>query len=67
MRQLILLFLIFQLPEMDGLEVIEKDQAKLSEIEVIMITGHGDTDSVIKALRLGAFDFFKKPFRTLEI
>jgi DNA-binding NtrC family response regulator len=32
-----------------------------------MITGHGDTESVIKALRLGAFDFFKKPFRTLEL
>jgi DNA-binding NtrC family response regulator len=56
-----------QLPEMDGLEVLQKIKQNYPEIEVIMITGHGDTDSVIKALRLGAFDFFKKPFRTLEI
>lgn len=56
-----------QLPEMDGLEVLKKIKQHYPEIEVIMITGHGDTDSVIQALRLGAFDFFKKPFRTLEL
>ena len=56
-----------RLPEMDGLTVLEKIKSSYSEIEVIMITGHGDMNSVINAMRLGASEFFTKPFRLLEI
>ena len=56
-----------RLPEMDGLEVLKEIKRSYPDTEVIMITGHGDMDKVIKALRLGAFDFFNKPFRLSEI
>jgi len=56
-----------QLPEMSGLEVLKKIKKTYPEIEVIMITGHGDMDVVIQSLRAGAFDYFKKPFRIMEI
>ena len=62
-----IMILDIQLPEMDGIEVLKKVKSEYPEIEVIMITGHGDHDSIIKSLRFGAFDFFKKPFRTIEL
>jgi len=62
-----ILILDIKLPEMDGLEVLERVKTEFPDIEVIMITGHGDMEKVIQAMRLGAFDFFNKPFRLFEI
>ena len=62
-----IMILDIQLPEMNGIEVLKKVKTEFPDIEVIMITGHGDQDSIIQALRYGAFDFFKKPFRTIEL
>lgn len=56
-----------KLPEMDGLEVLKITKQKYPEIEVIMISGHGDMGSVIEAMRLGAIDYFPKPFRLIDI
>ena len=56
-----------KLPEMSGLEVLRKIKTINSQIEVIMISGHGDMDSVIESLRSGAIDYFPKPFRLAEI
>ena len=56
-----------RLPEIDGLSVLKKIKAEKSEIEVIMISGHGDMNSVIEAMRQGATDYFQKPFRLMEI
>jgi DNA-binding NtrC family response regulator len=56
-----------KLPEMDGLDVLKTIKASFPDIEVIMITGHGETRSVVDAMRLGAFDFFTKPFSMLEV
>lgn len=57
----------FQLPEMNGLRVLEKIKEEYPDIEVIMISNSGDMDTVIGALRKGAADFFKKPFTAAEI
>ena len=62
-----IVILDIQLPEMDGLQVLSKIKENQPEIEVIMISGHGDMNSVIEAMRLGAADFFPKPFRLMEI
>ncbi len=62
-----ILILDIKLPEMDGLEVLKKVKSLLPDIEVIMITGHGDIENIIQAMRLGASDFFNKPFRLLDI
>ncbi|MGD9977554.1 MAG: sigma-54-dependent transcriptional regulator [Bacteroidales bacterium] len=62
-----ILILDLRLPEMDGLEVLKLVKAQYPEIEVIMITGHGDMDAVIQAMRHGAVEFFPKPFRLLDM
>ena len=56
-----------KLPEMDGIQVLEKIKTSYPEIEVIMISGHGDMNSVISAMRLGASDYFTKPFRLMDV
>ena len=56
-----------KMPEMDGLQMLQKLKTSFPEIEVIMMTGHGDTRSIVEAMRLGAFDFFTKPFSMLEV
>ncbi|MDX9770634.1 MAG: sigma-54 dependent transcriptional regulator [Tenuifilaceae bacterium] len=61
------LILDLRLPEMDGFAVLEKVKQLCPHIEVIMITGHGDMDAVIQAMRLGAVEFFPKPFRLLDM
>jgi len=61
------LILDLRLPEMDGFAVLEKVKQLYPHIEVIMITGHGDMDAVIQAMRMGAVEFFPKPFRLLDM
>lgn len=56
-----------RLPEMSGLDVLKEIRQKYPDTLVIIISGHGDMDSVIQALRQGAVDFFKKPFRLQEM
>ena len=52
-----------KMPGMDGLEVLKRVKATSPDTEVIVITGHGDMDSAIDALRYGASDFVNKPVR----
>ncbi len=62
-----IVILDIKLPEMNGVQVLRKIKNSYPEIEIIMITGHGDMDSVIESLRYGASDFFTKPFRLLDL
>ncbi len=62
-----IVILDIKLPEMDGLTVLKKIKELYPGLEVIMISGHGDMNSVIEAMRNGAADFFPKPFRLMEI
>ena len=57
----------YHLPEMDGLQVLEKIKQNYPEIEVIMISNTDDMNIVINALRNGAVDYFKKPFTPADI
>ena len=52
-----------KMPGMDGIEVLEKIKALDPDTEVIIITGHGDIDNTIEALKYGASDFINKPVR----
>jgi DNA-binding NtrC family response regulator len=56
-----------RLPEMDGLSVLKKLKKSFPDVEVIIISGHGDMDSVIQALKLGAIDYFNKPFKLSDM
>jgi DNA-binding NtrC family response regulator len=51
-----------RLPEISGIDVLERIRKFHPKTEVIMITAHGEMDSVIRSMRLGAIDFFNKPF-----
>ena len=46
---------------MDGIEVLENLQSKFPEVPVVMISGHGNIDTAVEAIRKGAFDFIAKP------
>jgi len=58
-----------KMPNMDGLELLQKIKRESPETEVIMITGHGDMDLAIKSLKYEATDFITKPINVnvLEI
>jgi DNA-binding NtrC family response regulator len=57
----------FKMPEMDGVEVLERVKAQFPSTEVILISNEGDMQTVIDALRLGAADYLTKPFRSQDI
>lgn len=57
----------FMLPEMNGLEVMKRAKEEYPGVEVIMISSEGDMDTVIGALRQGAVDYFRKPFKFEDI
>jgi two-component system, NtrC family, nitrogen regulation response regulator NtrX len=50
-----------KMPEMDGIEVLEKLMEKSHEVPVIMISGHGNIDTAVDAIKKGAYDFIEKP------
>jgi len=50
-----------KMPEMNGIDFLEELQKRENNIPVIMITGHGDVDTAVEALKKGAFDFLQKP------
>ncbi|MBN1525559.1 MAG: sigma-54-dependent Fis family transcriptional regulator [Spirochaetales bacterium] len=49
------------LPNMGGIDVLEKIKAEFSDVEVIIISGHANIDLAVKAVKMGAFDFLEKP------
>jgi two-component system, NtrC family, nitrogen regulation response regulator NtrX len=49
------------LPNMGGIDVLKQIKATYPETQVIIISGHGNIDLAVKAVKLGAFDFMEKP------
>jgi DNA-binding NtrC family response regulator len=62
-----LLILDVRLPGVNGLDILKEVKIRYPAMEVIIISAHGDMDTVIKAMRLGAFDYLRKPFRFIDI
>jgi len=56
-----LILLDVWLPQMDGLKTLEAIQAREPTPVVIMISGHGNIETAVRATKLGAFDFVEKP------
>jgi len=61
------LVLDIRMPGMSGLELQEKLLAQGSSLPIIFITGHGDIPMAVEAMRRGAIDFIRKPFRDQEL
>ena len=49
------------LPNMGGIEVLQRIKAEYPEVEVVVISGHGNINLAVQAVKLGAFDFLEKP------
>ncbi|WP_276979868.1 sigma-54 dependent transcriptional regulator [Flavobacterium filum] len=50
-----------KMPKMDGVEVLEAVKKVKPEIPMVMISGHGDLETAVNTMRLGAFDYISKP------
>ena len=51
-----------RMPGIDGLELLQQLRSCDSDLPVILITGHGDIQLAVQAMRAGAYDFLEKPF-----
>ncbi len=56
-----------KMPEMDGVELLQKIKEFDAEIEVIIMTGYGTIQNAVQALKLGAADYITKPFDSVEL
>ena len=54
------------MPNMSGLEFLEKVKKLLPRSEVAVMTGHGSVETAVQAMKLGAYDYISKPFSPLE-
>jgi two-component system response regulator HydG len=52
---------------MDGLELLTRLRAEQPALKVIVVTAHGSERHAVEAMKLGAFDYFKKPFEVDEL
>lgn len=50
-----------KMPGMDGIETLREIKNKFPLVEVIMLTGHGSTETAVEGMKLGAFDYLMKP------
>ena len=57
-----LVLLDVKLPGLDGLDVLSKVKEARPDLPVVMISGHGDLETAVVAIRRGAYDFLQKPF-----
>ncbi len=56
-----------RMPEADGFEVLNFARQYTPSTDVIVMTGHGDIETAVRAIREGAFDFFSKPVKLREL
>jgi len=62
-----LIFCDIKMPEMDGMEVLDKILEISPESPVVMISAHGNIETAVEAIKKGAFDFIEKPFTLARI
>ncbi len=62
-----LVLLDIKMPGLSGLEVLQKLKAADGGLDVIMLSGHGDTKNIVESIRHGASEFITKPFDVREV
>ena len=55
------IFLDIRMPGMDGIETLKQIKKLYPIVEVILLTGHGSTETAVEGMKLGAFDYLMKP------
>lgn len=61
--QLVFLDIWLQGSRLDGLQILEVIQEQHPNLPVVMISGHGNIETAVQAIKLGAYDFIEKPFK----
>jgi len=60
-------FVDIGLPNMDGIEFSKRFKESYPESDIVFITGRGDYDKAVQAIKVGAYDFVRKAFKRLDI
>ena len=61
---LVILDIWLQGSELDGIEILQQLRADMPSVPVVMISGHGTIETAVEAIKIGAYDFIEKPFKT---
>jgi len=61
---LVILDIWLQGSELDGIEILKIIRRELPALPVVMISGHGNIETAVAAIKLGAYDFIEKPFKS---
>jgi two-component system, NtrC family, nitrogen regulation response regulator NtrX len=61
---LVVLDIWLQGSELDGLEILKLIKRELPQLPVVMISGHGNIETAVAAIKIGAYDFIEKPFKS---
>ncbi len=56
-----------RMPDMDGIDTLKQIKSTYPLVEVILLTGHGSTETAVEGMKLGAFDYLMKPAEFEEI
>jgi DNA-binding NtrC family response regulator len=59
--QIDVVVLDIKMPGMDGIETLREIKKRFPLVEVILLTGHGSTETAVEGMKLGAFDYLMKP------
>jgi two-component system, NtrC family, response regulator len=61
-QQFDVIVLDIRLPDGDGIDLLEKFKQCIPDVEVVLITGYGNVENAVEAMKLGAYDYITKPF-----
>ena len=61
---LVVLDIWLQGSELDGIEILRLLRAEMPSVPVVMISGHGTIETAVEAIKMGAYDFIEKPFKS---
>jgi two-component system nitrogen regulation response regulator NtrX len=61
---LVILDIWLQDSELDGIEILRQLRSEMPSVPVVMISGHGTIETAVEAIKIGAYDFIEKPFKS---
>jgi two-component system, NtrC family, nitrogen regulation response regulator NtrX len=61
---LVILDIWLQGSELDGIEILRRMHGEMPSVPVVMISGHGTIETAVEAIKIGAYDFIEKPFKS---
>src|SRR5262249_56895576 len=63
-QRLVILDIWLQEGGLEGIEILKQLRAEMPSVPVVMISGHGTIETAVEAIKMGAYDFLEKPFKS---